>query len=159
MKKLFFTASLLVASIFTFQSCIDDDINNDFTCPFYGIIDSINFNDLNDTTFSRCIVLALSSESFPISGNLSQFEITGKGSTIDLAIYNCINDAETKYEGIVKSSLENNVRNEISKYTGDTLNVDTLNSFTVHYGLYGYSWMYSNKWSSTGKPFSVTYNE
>ncbi len=159
MKKLLIAASLLIVSAFSFQSCLDD-VNNEFSSKFVGVVDSIQYEDINDTAFNEHIVKAFSSEEMPLSGEPSIFDVKETSNVSpDRALYNCIMTAEKQYEDLLKTidPKEINVRNEIQKYTADTLDADTLDGFVVYYGLYGYSLFSDGKWSSTAKPFSVVY--
>lgn len=162
MKKLLIAASLLIVSAFSFQSCLDD-ATNEFSSTFIGIIDSIEYEDINDTSFNECIVKAFSSAETPfgvLSGEPSIFEVKEVSNVSpDRALYNCIMSAEQQYYNLLQTfdPEEKDVRKEINKYTADTLNADTLDGFVIYYGLYGYSLFEAGKWSSTAKAFSMIF--
>lgn len=159
MKKLLIAASLLIVSAFSFQSCLDD-ATNEFSSTFIGIIDSIEYEDINDTSFNECIVKAFSSAKIPLSGEPSIFEVKEvSNESPDRALYNCIMTAEKQYYNLLQTfdPKEKNVRDEINNYTADTLNADTLDGFVIYYGLYGYSLFEAGKWDTTAKPFSMIF--
>ena len=159
MKKLLIAASLLIVSAFSFQSCLDD-ATNEFSSTFIGIIDSIEYEDINDTSFNECIVKAFSSAEIPLSGESSIFEVKENSNVSpDRALYNCIMSAEQQYYNLLQTidPKEINVRRAIQEYTADTLDADTLDGFVIYYGLYGYSLFEAGKWSSTAKAFSMIF--
>lgn len=140
MKKLLLLIAAIVTCSLTFQSCLDDtDDKADATCWFFGNIDSIGLTDPADSVFIPCIVKALCSPTLSAVGDSSLFSTTAVGDFLEQAIYECRVQAHTEYSNKLNGISGNVLRAKAQSYNGDSLNVDSLDAFTVKYGLYDFS--------------------
>ena len=137
MKKLLLLIAAIVTCSLTFQSCLsDNDDKADATCWFFGNIDSIGLTDPADSVFIPCIVNALGSTTLSVAGNNSWFSTFAAGEDINLVLYECRKQAITDYSNKLNGITSNMLREKAQSYNGDTLSVDSLDAFTVKYGLY-----------------------
>ena len=137
MKKLLLLIAAITTCSLTFQSCLSDtDDKSDATCWFCGNIDSIGFTDPADSVFIPCIVNALGSTTLAVAGDNSWFSTFAAGEDINLVLYECRKQAISDYSNKLNGITGNMLREQAQTYNGDTLSVDSLDAFTVKYGLY-----------------------
>lgn len=141
MKKLMWVCAVAVSTMIFGACSVDTNDDSYATVSYWGVCDSIVFADTCDTVFGKYIYDVVASKNVPLTGDSSIFQESGHStvsSDQNAAILVCNLQAVKTYDNMLMTATSSHIRSELTKFVGDTLDVDSLDAFKIYYSLYGF---------------------